>query len=200
MTITYESLFEILRKEKNQEDLQKIDDSFFSDVKNYIDDKNKALHEKPRLEQFTEENEQNALRTQLKSALKLIREIINRRQRKIIEIAMNKAENGSNIINTNSLLPEEKVFFDHQVEVIGNFRASLLDSMHRPNTAPKPQDLNMAPHEPNTSDLKVQILESVPKFVGVDLEIYGPYMAQETIALKPEIADMLIKTNKAKII
>jgi hypothetical protein len=40
----------------------------------------------------------------------------------------------------------------------------------------------------------------VPKFVGVDLEIYGPFDTSDEIELNPEIAEMLVKTNKAKIV
>ena len=32
MTITYETLFEILRREKNQDDLQKLDPKFFDEL------------------------------------------------------------------------------------------------------------------------------------------------------------------------
>ena len=55
--------------------------------------------------------------------------------------------------------------------------------------------------EQTNEDLKrVQVLEEIPKFVGVDLEIYGPFDFEEEVELRSEIAEMLIKANKAKVI
>ena len=58
----------------------------------------------------------------------------------------------------------------------------------------------MAVKEENTELKKVKVTEAIPKFVGVDLEIYGPFSQHEEIELHPEIAEMLIKTNRAKVI
>lgn len=211
MTVTYETLFEILRKEKNHEDLQKLADSFFVDVQKYVSEKSLQLG-KPRLDEFTEahENQQNAIRIQLQNIKKLIRDIFDRRERKIIEMALNKAKTGSNIVDTGALLPEEHAFFQRQLQAISLFRSDILEptvSAQKPlGVAPeafveaqKPKDLNMEPSESNTKVFKrIQILETIPKFVGVDLEIYGPFNVDETHELKPEIAEMLVKTNKAE--
>jgi len=208
VTITYETLFEILRKEKNQEDLQKLDANFFSELKSYVEEKSKLLSEKPRLDQFMEgyENEQHAVKIQLHNIRKLIRDVFDRRERKIIEMAINKAKTGSNIIDTSALLPQEKEFFNEQIKLISEFRYDVLETtLVGPKTgiraAEKPKELNMESGDPNTKAFKkVCILESVPKFVGIDLEIYGPYYTSEEVDLQPEIAEMLVKTNKAKVV
>lgn len=215
MTITYETIFEILRKERNHEDLQKLNDDFFEELKKYIEEKSKALNEKPRLDQFIEghENEQQAIRIQLQNIKKIAKDIFDRREHKIIEMAINKAKTGSNIVDTSSLLPEEKVFFDEQIELISGYRARLLEPTltgQKPSNTvkeaakiepEKPKELNTAPSEINNKAFKkVNILEEVPKFVGIDLEIYGPFKASEEVELNQEIAEMLVKTNKAKIV
>ncbi|HME87288.1 MAG TPA: hypothetical protein VKE88_02655 [Candidatus Nanoarchaeia archaeon] len=203
MAVTYEMLFEILRKEKNHEELQKLHESFFGEVKGYLSEKNAALQERTRLDQFTEgsENEQAALRIQIHNIKKLIKDIIDRRERKVIEMALNKAKTEANIIDTSLLLPEESSFFEQQIRVIQGFRTAILEVPSSVQEAPKPKDLNMAPGEKSVKELKkVHIIESVPKFVGVDLEVYGPYNTSDEIELHQMIADMLIKTNKAKIV
>ena len=210
MAITYETLFEILRREKNQDDLQKLDPKFFNELDEYVEEKNNALNEKPRLDQFMEgyENEQNAIKIQLNNIRKITRDIFDRRERKIIEMAINKAKTGSNIIDTSSLLPQEKDFFNAQIKLISEFRYDVLEPVL---TSQKPgsraledkleqKDLNMAVKEENTELKKVKVTEAIPKFVGVDLEIYGPFSQHEEIELHPEIAEMLIKTNRAKVI
>src|SRR3989344_4279639 len=129
MTISSETLFEILRREKNQDDLQKLDPKFFDELDEYVEEKNNALNEKPRLDQFMEgyENEQNAIKIQLNNIRKITRDIFDRRERKIIEMAINKAKTGSNIIDTSSLLPQEKDFFNAQIKLISEFRYDVLE-------------------------------------------------------------------------
>jgi len=126
-------------------------------------------------------------------------------------MAINKAKTSSNIVDTSSLLPEESSFFESQIQAISGFRKEFLDSMlsgsKKAPEAPKqaseelekPQDLNTAPEDSQDNDLKkIQITENVAKFVGTDLEVYGPYSTNDTIDLQSEIANMLISTNKAK--
>ena len=154
------------------------------------------------------ENEQNAIKIQLTNIRKIIRDIFDRRERKIMEMAINKAKTGSNIIDTSALLPQEKDFFNAQIKLISEFRYDVLEPVL---TSQKPgsraledkleqKDLNMAVKEENTELKKVKVTEAIPKFVGVDLEIYGPFSQHEEIELHPEIAEMLIKTNRAKVI
>src|SRR3989338_6765864 len=46
VVITYETLFELLKREKERTDLQKLEPTFFSDTINYIKDKKKILEAK----------------------------------------------------------------------------------------------------------------------------------------------------------
>jgi len=115
-------------------------------------------------------------------------------------VAINKAKTGSNIVDTGALLPEEKEFFEEQIKTINSFRGDNLSPVLGFQSPNKPKDLNMARSEENIELKKVHITESVPKFVGVDLEIYGPFNEREEVELNNQIAEMLIKTNKAKII
>ncbi len=212
MTITYETLFEVLRREKNQEDLQKLDQNFFSELKAYILEKTSALNEKPRLDKFAEgyENEQNAVRNQLLNIKKIARDVFERRKRKLIDMAINKAKAGINIIDTSALLPEEKTFFEEQIKLISGFRNDVLEATlgnHKsPENSPdsaenKAKELNRDNEEADNEELKkVHILEEIPKFVGVDLEIYGPFNADDEVELRPEIAEMLVKANKVKVV
>lgn len=212
MTITYETLFEVLRRERNQEDLQKLADNFFSELKQYIEEKNKALFEKPRLDQFIEghENEHDAIRIQLMNIRKLAKDVFERRKRKIIDMAINKAKTSSAIIDTSALLPEEKDFFNEQIKLISVFRNNVLETTlgyqktaenSLKSTENEAKELNRDSLEQDNEEFKkVQVLEEIPKFVGVDLEIYGPFNSDEEIELRPEIAEMLVKANKAKVV
>ena len=43
INISYETLFELLRREKTRDELQKLEDSFFTDVVNYLKEKEEFL-------------------------------------------------------------------------------------------------------------------------------------------------------------
>ena len=43
VNITYETLYELLKREKDMTDLQKLDSSFFNDFVDYLNEKKKML-------------------------------------------------------------------------------------------------------------------------------------------------------------
>ena len=45
VTITYETLFELLRREKERNELQKLDDSFFPNILRYLKDKHTIINQ-----------------------------------------------------------------------------------------------------------------------------------------------------------
>ena len=46
----------------------------------------------------------------------------------------------------------------------------------------------------------VRILHPIPKFLGTNLEEYGPFDEEEVINIEIEIADLLIKNKRAELI
>ena len=44
----------------------------------------------------------------------------------------------------------------------------------------------------------IRFITTVPKFVGEEMEIYGPYQENETASLPTKIADILIKKGRAE--
>ena len=73
INITYETLFELLRREKNREELQKLDNNFFLDVVNYLKDKKSAL-ELPKNDIFAAEERRKA-ETQLENIKNILKAI-----------------------------------------------------------------------------------------------------------------------------
>src|SRR3989338_1355512 len=99
--ITLETLYDMLRNEKKKEDLQKLDQAFFFDVVGY-------LREKQALLEMKKEGE-----------------------KKILEIAMNKSRTGSDIIDTTSMLREEKEFYTQILHSLDHFRRGVLLNLFR---------------------------------------------------------------------
>ncbi len=209
VTITYETLFELLRREKGREDLQALPENFFEDVVDYLKDKSKILEKTG----MFAEDEVEKTRIQLQNIKKIIKELYDRREKKITVMALDKARTQSNIIDTSSLLGEELSLFNTVEGNLSNFRQSILHNIINQkipeavkqeaqtlNITLKPaKDIEDKTEEGN-SNAVIKFLHAVPKFVGKNLEIFGPFMEGETTELPKELAEVLVKKERAEYI
>src|SRR3989338_4305293 len=122
--ITYETLFELLKRERERSDLQKLEPSFFSEVISYVKDKKKILDAKS--DSVFAPEERKKTERQLENIYKILRELYERREKKIIQLALDKSRTRSNLIDTSTLLKEEKVFFDAITDLLDNYREAIL--------------------------------------------------------------------------
>ena len=110
--ITLEILYDILRNEKKREDLQKLEATFFLDVVAYLKEKQALLQSKQQSEDMFAVGERDKLQYELRSIRRILKEIYEKREKKIIDIALNRSRTGSDIIDTSALLYEEKEFYN----------------------------------------------------------------------------------------
>lgn len=204
--ITYETLFDLLRKEKSRDELQELQSTFFEDVNAYINDKRDVSKNQTKVDMFADEEKEKA-NLQLTNIKKILKELYDRREKKIINMAINKARTGSNIVNTSALLEQEQGFFDNLVKTIQSARESTLinalngqkkASEPEQSVSEEPKDLKTEESEQKEELKKIKILDLVPKFVGLDLETYGPFQEEDVIDLPLQIADILIENKKAE--
>jgi DNA replication initiation complex subunit (GINS family) len=127
VAITYETLFEILRREKNRDELQELHKTFFEDVVSYLQGKMTILNN-PQSELFGYDEREKTL-ILVQNIKKLIRDLYDRREKKIINMAINKARTKSSIINTSTLLNEEKSFFDSLCTTLERYRVDVLSNI-----------------------------------------------------------------------
>ena len=114
--ITLETLYDILRNEKKREDLQKLEATFFVDVVSYLKEKKALLESKQSSDELFAAGERDKLDYELRSIKRILKEIYEKREKKIIDIALNKSRTGSNIIDTSAMLKEEKEFYVKMLE------------------------------------------------------------------------------------
>jgi DNA replication factor GINS len=201
VNITYETLYELLRREKSREELQELHQTFFEDVIAYLNEKNQILlNTEEKLDLFSS-TEREKTKMQLENIKKILKELYERREKKIINIAINKSRTGSDIIDTSAMLQEEKKLFDSLVEILDNSRINILFKLlNRKSPAVKLEE--QQPVEPSETEEKttiaVRFLKAVPKFVGKELEIYGPFEEEDIARLPKEIADVLIRKGRAE--
>jgi DNA replication initiation complex subunit (GINS family) len=190
--ITYDTLFEILRREKDRKELQKLDDNFFADVSAYFKEKNDILD---KIDDYSEE-EADRIKTQIHNARRLVRELYNTREKKIVEKAIIKARTKSDIITTENMLADEKKLFEKLVGVLSNFRSDTLTQLLKGNKTAVKKVVEKKVEE----RVMVRFLAQIPEFVGIDGNTYGPFSIDEISVLPKKIADILVNTEKAEII
>jgi len=111
VTITYETLFELLRREKERSELQKLDSSFFANVLRYLKDK-QTIITKQQTDLFSAE-EKKKTEEQLSNVKKILKEFYDKREKKIMSMAIDKSKNKSSIIDNSVFLKEERELFDN---------------------------------------------------------------------------------------
>lgn len=230
--ITYETLFDMLRTEKNKAELQKLPKTFLKDVQEYINEKRKIVSES-KSGLFVAEEKERAEK-QLINIRKILIELYEKREKKIVNMAIDKSRIKSDIVDTSALIKEEMALFE-QLEAVFNAQrqAILLDTLtERPledikepveKPAKKPavpifKETEEEPAEPAAEEQKaekpfdgqrgeeetakteklIRFIHAVPKFIGKELEIYGPFEEEDIAKLPSEIADVLIVKGRAE--
>lgn len=213
VNITYETLFELLKREKDTADLQKLEPSFFDNFVEYLNEKKDMLNREDALFSY---DEKKKVEKQIDNARRLIKEIYERREKKILNIALIKSRTKSHVIDTSSLLDNEKKFLGDIENVLNAYRGSviynvmdgkpiILQAKHQEKmakeetnaTSKAANDINNNKEEAKSTRL-VRFLYSVPKFVGTELEEYGPFAEEDIANLPAEIADLLIGKGKVE--
>ncbi len=213
VVITYETLFEILKREREMSDLQKLEPDFFGNAIIYIKDKKKIMEAKGDSPFASEEKKKTE--RQLDNIYKIIKELYERREKKIIMLAFDKSRTRSNLIDTTALLKEEKVIFEALTSLLDTYRNAILHSVlnekmpfMQPNTGELPNQKQLEENKishgfKSASELKrttklVRFTHSIPKFVGPELEEYGPFQEEDIANLPEEIAGLLLSKGKAQ--
>ena len=124
--ITLETLYDILRNEKKKEELQTLEDTFFFDVVLYLKEKKSFLETKKDNDDLFASGERDKLDYEVRSIKRILKEIYEKREKKIIDIALNRSRTGSDIIDTSSMLKEEKEFYQKALNLLDLFRKGVL--------------------------------------------------------------------------
>ncbi len=242
VVITYETLFELYRREKNRDELQKLEPDFFERAVAYMKDLRKTLPEMT--DDVLDRN-----RSLVLNIKKLLKDIYARRERKLMNMALIKTVSPQSIIELSTLLEHEKLLFDSLCDVLKLKRMQVLSHLENneyafslnsslssinslaastvfspslstsssfsssiPSDAPLASSPSVSPSAPPARDLvgsssadedqdlrkiRLQFRENQPKFIGPNLEIYGPYTSGDTAELPKIIADIILESGKA---
>jgi len=216
--ITLETLYDILRNEKKKEDLQKLDTSFFIDVVSYLREKQALVELKREGENIFAAGDKEKLEYELRSIRRILKELYEKREKKILEIALNKSRTGSDIIDTSSMLREEKEFYTQILQNLDQFRRGVLLHLFRGelpqiNSSGHQIELSLEqkkeqiraeierkydPDAEKPAMIKIKFIHPTPSFVWKDMKVYGPYQREDQTEIFPEVAELLIRKGRAE--
>lgn len=223
--ITYETLYEILRREKSHDELQKLDETFFNDVVEYLKEKHAILQEAAGKFDMFSVDERDNTQTQLNNVRRILKELYERREKKIIEMALNKSRTNSNIIDTTNLIGKERTAYQELINLFDGFRKDILfsllemkqqdfpvklfqeteqddaeDGTSEDKTAEELPEQSVDQQTESKTTKKIRFTQKVDEFVGPDLNVFGPFEPEQIEELPKEIAEVLLSKGSAVIV
>ena len=163
--ISFEYLRKVLNEEKKSQNLTKIPEDFYETVRMYIESKKKLAKERKD-------------EIELRNIERIVENIFNLRERKIVNFAIMAARAG---VQPSNLTSEEKQFFQKILDVV-NERRKILDSIKSALEGEVKKEI----------DILVVFKQDFPAFVGIDGQTYGPFKKGDIARLPEENRKILV--------
>lgn len=182
--ITYNDLYEVLRREKYSDQLQTLSKNFIQDVSSYLKEK-KSITEKSG-DMFSDAISKT--KKQFENAIAMFEELMLRRKKKLLDLAFVAAETGISKRDYENMLLFEKETFDKIMKGLeeGDKKRAML--------------LNGGKEEERKKNKLVNFLQDTDEFLGLDGEKLGPFKRGDIVNLPVEIASILLIDNKVEAV
>ncbi|MBR9679274.1 MAG: DNA replication complex GINS family protein [Nanoarchaeota archaeon] len=189
--VNYKIIREIQRAEKENISLTKLEENFVNLIREYLyelaERRSKAKNEKSI---FSDELAEQ-LESEFSNAKKIILDMFERRERKIIMKALTNTRTGAKIVESDNLLKNELEIYNAIKTELENNREKNLKNLLIPKKIENKTEQKVL------KTIKVKILEDIPSFVWDDEKTYGSYSKNEDADIQQDIAEFLIDNNKA---
>lgn len=179
----YEDLYELLRNEKFSTDLQDMSLENLKKIRSYFNERNNKLNESESSNMFSSHNKLK-IQGEIDNATRIVNDLINIRERKIINRAIFTSRSNENIEDTSNMIEIEKKLYDFLNVELKKFRKSYLYEIEN-------KELNDKKHK------KYVVLEDIP-LLSDGINEYGPYKKNDFIELPSNIANILVNESKIK--
>ncbi|MBI3032913.1 hypothetical protein HYY69_05535 [Candidatus Woesearchaeota archaeon] len=197
INITYETLFDLLVREKNRDELQKLSESYFNDVNVYLREKERALDT---VNNTVSKDDLKRVEQQLENAKRIIKELYDRREKKIVMMALNCTRVNETKSNTDTLLEHEKQLFSALIKLLIQVREGILTTTLEQQIGKTNENVNEASkvlEQDQQTTKRVRMNVQLSKFVDTNLQSYGPFESGEITTLPLKFANLLISAGKA---
>ncbi|MDO8508984.1 MAG: hypothetical protein Q7S27_04845 [Nanoarchaeota archaeon] len=181
--LTYNDLYELLRKEKYSETLQQIDRNFLTDFSEYL----KKLREETKGESDLFSNGAADSKKQLENSIALFKGIILRRKKKLLQLVFVAAETGIMKRDYENMFDFEKKIFDNLVKAL--------------EEGDKELSLIMNGRQDSKLEFKMIIFnENIDSFADMEGNLIGPFIKGDLVNLDSKVCDVLVSGKKASYV
>lgn len=183
--ITYNDIYEALRKERYSEQLQVLSKKFIGEVSVYISEKKKVASQEGDL--FSEEIMKT--KKQLENAVSIFNELMLLRKKKILELVFVASETGISKRDFENMFDFEKELFDNVMISVKESENQLSSKFSNGGEIAKESEMKL-----------ILFLEDIEEFVGMDGKLLGPFKRDEVANISKQVADILIGEKKAELV
>lgn len=182
--ITFKDIYEILRKEKYNDNLQPLNKKFLKEIKEYLESKQEFLRKEDNL--FNDLAIKN--KKKLENAQSSLKDLLRIRKKKILNLAFVANEVGISKKDFENMLSFEKNLFE-----------TIVRALEKADKEKEAEMVNSA--EETSSKYKlVRFLDEMPEFVDMNGESVGPFKKGEISNLEAELVDFLNGDNRIEIL
>jgi len=181
--ITYNDLYDALRKERYSEQLQLLPKNFVREVAAYIKDREEISKKSTDL--FSEENQKN--KKQLENAVAIFKELVLRRKKKLLELAFVSAETGISKRDFDNMMEFEKESFEQIMRSISEGDKKIEKILNGVEDS----------LENSVKNKLIIFKNDVEEFLDLEGNKIGPFKKGDIVNISQEIANILIVDNKA---
>jgi len=180
--ITYNELYDVLRRERYSEQLQPIPKNFVKEVAAYLKDKKQIANKD------NDDFSDTILKTkkQFENSIAIFKELMLRRKKKILELAFVAAETGISKRDFENMLALEKESFDSIMKSLEKGDKKITEILKGSEEGSEEPKNKMIVFTQNTDG-----------FLDLDGNKLGPFKKGDVANLAEEIANILIIDKKA---
>lgn len=185
--LTYNDIYECLRKERYSEQLQLLPKKFIAEVSDYIKEKKKLANQ----QDDTSSEDLIKIKKQIENSTSIFNELILLRKKKLLGLAFVASETGISKRDFENMLDFEKELFDKIIAGVqeADKKVSYIFNNGFENKEIQGEGLKL-----------ILFLEDIEEFVGLNGEAFGPYKKDEIVNISKTIADILISGKKAEVV
>ena len=190
--INYKILRKIQQIEEKTSILSKIDSEIYLNFSKYINNLNLRFE--------NEKNEQRKiiLKNEIDTTKKIIKNIYDQREKKILLAIMSKVRGGDP--NLKNLVKSEKILFESILEIVISMRQQIMATKIIKNNISnenKPDIKKTDEKVKNENNKIFLITEDIPEFIGTDSKKYN-LRRNDLITLPKNTSELLLKRQVAK--
>jgi len=190
---TYEDLYELLRTEKFSTDLQPLKQSDIKKIADYLNIKQALLEKQTHSKEFFNQRNVDKIRTEIDNAKRLLKDVFEIRERKILNRAIFTSRSENNIRDSTNMLRIEEDIYSQLIAILQNNSKKFFEQL---TNFPQPKELKTEKITDNSEQIRIKVLEYIPELTDSTLNTYGPFEKDQIVKLPEELTTILKKHGK----